>query len=219
MKTFNKKGLYNSYDRNHRERDALDYYSTPTEEVENILSELKIDFNNKTILEPSCGGGHMVKGIMNYIKNLNNCSSVIFATDIVERANDIEFIHSVGSQYDFLSDNYQLPTDKNIDYIIMNPPYSTIEPFVIRALEIADEGVLMLARLQFLEGQGRYDNILKNNPPSKVFVYVDRIKCNKNGDPNISIGAVQAYAWFYWDKTKEDKTTNLYWIRRANKKE
>lgn len=29
MKTYNKKGLYNSYDKNHKERDSLDYYSTP----------------------------------------------------------------------------------------------------------------------------------------------------------------------------------------------
>lgn len=56
MKTFNKKGLYNSYDRNHKERDALDYYSTPTAEVTNILNILNLDFNNMIILEPTCGG-------------------------------------------------------------------------------------------------------------------------------------------------------------------
>ena len=30
---YNKRGLYNGYDKKHKERDALDYYSTPTEEV------------------------------------------------------------------------------------------------------------------------------------------------------------------------------------------
>ena len=29
---YNTKGLYNAYDKNHKERDALDYYSTPTDE-------------------------------------------------------------------------------------------------------------------------------------------------------------------------------------------
>lgn len=56
MKTYNKKGLYNSYDKKHKERDALDYYSTPTKEVTNILKELKLDFSNQVILEPCCGG-------------------------------------------------------------------------------------------------------------------------------------------------------------------
>ena len=38
MKNYTVKGLYNSYDRKHKERDALDYYATPIEEVTNILS-------------------------------------------------------------------------------------------------------------------------------------------------------------------------------------
>ena len=56
---YNKRGLYNGYDKKHKERDALDYYSTPTEEVINILNTLGYDFSNETILEPCIGGGHM----------------------------------------------------------------------------------------------------------------------------------------------------------------
>ena len=52
MKNYTVKGLYNSYDKNHKERNALDYYSTPTKEVINILNILKLDFNDKSILEP-----------------------------------------------------------------------------------------------------------------------------------------------------------------------
>lgn len=52
MKNYTIKGLYNSYDKNHKERDALDYYSTPAREVINILDTLNIDFNNESILEP-----------------------------------------------------------------------------------------------------------------------------------------------------------------------
>ena len=29
----------------------------------------------------------------------------------------------------------------------MNPPYATIEPFMIRALDIAQKGVIMLGRI------------------------------------------------------------------------
>lgn len=67
---YSKKGSYAGYDKNHKERAALDYYSTPTEEVINILETLNLPFKNgDVILEPCAGGGHMVKGIFDYIKN------------------------------------------------------------------------------------------------------------------------------------------------------
>jgi hypothetical protein len=96
----------------------------------------------------------------------------------------------------------------------MNPPYSVIEPFTIRALEIAEKGVIMLARLQFLEGSSRYETILENNPPTDIYVYVDRIQCWKDGvEPKGS--SAQAYAWFVWDKAKK-QAPQIHWIRRAS---
>ena len=84
MKTYNNRGLYNKYDKNHKQRDKLDYYSTPTEEVTNILSTLQIDFDNSTILEPCCGGGHMVQGIVYYLSS-SYYNYKIIATDIKDR--------------------------------------------------------------------------------------------------------------------------------------
>ncbi len=52
LEQYNKKGLYNGYDKNHKERDALDYYSTPTEEVVNILETIQLDLSDNIILEP-----------------------------------------------------------------------------------------------------------------------------------------------------------------------
>ena len=232
-KTYNKLGLYNSYDKKHKERDALDYYATPTEEVESILRRVNINFGEQIILEPCVGGGHMLDGILNFLVDeiefgYSKIPKHIISTDIKDRgakeycwrnAEDEENIPQEGDelftfQYglDFLADDYPY---NSVDYIIMNPPYSTIEPFTIRALEIAEKGVLMLARLQFLEGKGRYENILRDNPPTDVYVYVDRIKCYKNGDFSQTESSAQAYAWFYWDKTKENKETKLHWIRRV----
>ena len=208
MKGYNKKGLYNGYDKKHKERDALDFYATPVNEVENILNVTYINLDDVTVLEPCCGDGAMVKGIKQYWPNAH-----IIATDVKERATaSYEFDHLAGDDYDFLSDNY--PINEDIDYIIMNPPYSTIEPFVIRALEIAEKGVLMLGRLQFLEGKSRYENILKDNPPTDVWVYVDRIKCYKNGNTSLPGSSAQAYAWFFWNKEIKTLDTRLHWIRR-----
>lgn len=217
METYNKKGLYNSYDKNHKERDALDYYATPTEEVVNILKEMQLNFSNTTILEPCCGGGHMVKGIKEYCSNYANSDGYyIYATDVKDRNSVLTSEeYEAGEKFNFLSDSYPC---SRADYVIMNPPYSIIEPFVIRGLEIAEKGLLVLARLQFLEGEKRYTNILKDNPPTDVYVYVDRIKCYKNGDFSNAESSAQAYAWFYWDKSKENKETKVHWLRRSNKK-
>lgn len=61
MGQYNKKGMYAGYDKNHKEREKKDYYSTPTEEVFNILDKMDFKFvDTDVILEPSCGGGHML---------------------------------------------------------------------------------------------------------------------------------------------------------------
>lgn len=216
MGQYSKKGLYAGYDKNNKEREALDYYATPPEEVTNILNVMGIEFDPcDLILDPACGGGHMIKGIAEYGNNPK-----ILGTDIMNRSNELTkkleedeniFIH-YGKEYDFLSDNY---LDNNrCDYVIMNPPFSVIIPFVQHALDIANCGVLMLGRLQFLEGKERYEKILKDNPPSKIWVYTDRIACYKNGDFSIKPSSIQAYAWFYWNKLDESKETKLYNIRR-----
>lgn len=72
MGQYNNKGLYNSYKKNNKEREVDDYYATPTLEVLNILETTCFDFTDKTILEPCCGGGHMVEGIEEYLKKYND---------------------------------------------------------------------------------------------------------------------------------------------------
>ena len=206
MGLYNTKGLYNSYDRNHAERDKLDYYATPPGETLNILKTLGYDFSDCTILEPSCGGGHMAKDIYEYC----NDTTTITCTDIHEQEQIFEYPHFTGEEYDFLADDYPIDT---ADWIIMNPPYATIEPFVIRALEIADKGVIMLARLQFLEGKKRFENILSTNPPTDIYVYVDRIQCWKAGIKPTGSSS-QAYAWFVWRKTENNEFPQVHWMKR-----
>lgn len=212
MGQYSKKGLYTGYDKNHKEREALDYYATPPKEVTNILEVLGLDLTGANILEPCCGGGHMVEGIWQYNRRAN-----ILATDIMQRTNYFltrdavgdTIMYYYGTKYDFLSDDYPI---EHADYVIMNPPFSIIIPFVQRSLEIADKGVLMLGRLKFVESQKRYTEIFKDNPPTKIWAYVDRIACYKNGDFSEKPSSIEAYAWFYWDKADTSKETKFDWI-------
>ena len=212
MGQYTNKGLYNSYDKNNKERDALDYYATPTAEVVNILKELNTDFTNQIILEPCIGGGHMALGIENYLAIKDYKDFQLYGTDIKDRgfvSNNWNLTYGL----DFFADDYPIDT---ANWIIMNPPYSVIEPFLIRALEIADSGIIMLARLQFLEGEKRYEKILSENPPTDVYIYVDRVQCWKNGTKPEGTSA-QAYAWFIWNKKEQTIAPRIHWLRRADK--
>ena len=143
MGQYTNKGLYNAYKKNNKEREANDFYATPTVEVENILCELGYDFSGASILEPCVGGGHMAEGILSYLKSTNSRRNKLFATDIKDRGYSTEDWHC---QYnlDFLADEY--PIEK-ADVVIMNPPYSILEPFLIRALEIAEHKLIVLCRM------------------------------------------------------------------------
>lgn len=191
-----------------------DYYSTPTEEVLNILQHLNLNFTSEdTILDPGAGGGHMIEGIREY-----STEPTIYATDIIDRNNSlIEKQKESGINWsiqDFLSTDYSI---NEVDYIIMNPPFKLIEPFLLHSFEIANKGILMLGRLQFLEGQSRYKKIFSNFPPTDTYVYIDRISCHKNGDTSKKESSAQAYAWFYWDYQKMNEKPLLHWIHRIEK--
>jgi len=48
------------YNKNHDNRQINDYYATPPEEVKNILQHEKL---YGTILDNSCGEGHLIKEV------------------------------------------------------------------------------------------------------------------------------------------------------------
>jgi hypothetical protein len=209
MGQYTKKGLYNSYKKNNTERAKDDYYSTPPGEVYNILTTLNYDFSNKTILEPCIGGGHMADGIVKYLEE-KHCTNVkLIGTDIQDRGfNNDKW--NLTYEKDFLADDY--PIDK-ADIVIMNPPYSTLEPFIIRALEIAQDKLVVLCRTQATEGASRYEKIYQDTPFTDIYQYVDRIQCWRNGVPPTGSSA-QAYCWLVWDKKKQNTNPQFHWIRR-----
>lgn len=205
-------GMYGKYKKANKEREANDYYATKPEEVRNILETAGINLDGYNVLEPCAGEGYMLKGIEDYIAG-KGWKVNLYGGDIKYREKNVsKTSFQVGEDMDFLGDNYKIPWDP--DWIIMNPPYSIAEPFTIRALEMANKGLVILVRLQFLEGKGRFENIFKDNPPNDVYVYVDRIKCYKNGNFSDEKDKIQAYCWIIWDKSRSNKTL-LHWIRKA----
>lgn len=165
---------------NHSEKDRseLDYYGTNPKTLEALLEKEIFD---KDVWEPGSGHGNLVNVLK--AKGYN-----VWSTDI----------HDYGCQdmiIDFLNfyDGYQ-------GDIIMNPPYNLADEFVKKALSQVDEGhkVAALLRLQYLEGNKRYETILKDNPPKHVYPFVNRQVCSAKDD--FTESSALAYAWFVWEK-------------------
>ncbi len=83
MGLYNKQGLYSGYKKNNKEREALDYYATSPQEVTNILEIMNLSLNDSVVLDPCAGGGHMIKGIIDYMKSsMPSKSYILYATDV-----------------------------------------------------------------------------------------------------------------------------------------
>lgn len=77
--------------------------------------------------------------------------------------------------------------------------------FVKHALDISMDStkVAMFLKIQFLETKKRYE-LFKEYPPKKIYVFVNRVNCGKNGVFGKESSAV-CYCWFVWEKGYQDK--------------
>lgn len=182
------------------EREANDYYATDPKAITCLL-KYETDLNNSDVWECAVGGGHIAERLKQYGCNVK-CS------DIVDRGYpDTEII-------DFL--NYD---GGYVGNIITNPPYKYCAEFINKAIEVLNKNykenytrgsiVAMLLKLTTLESRKRYEKVFKKNPPQKIYVFVDRLACGKNGIFEGS--SAVCYAWFIWgvDNYLEPK---IYWI-------
>lgn len=99
--------------------------------------------------------------------------------------------------------------------IITNPPYNSAESFVRQGLALSDEKFALLLRLAFLEGANRANTIFSKSPPSRVWVFSERITFYMAGAERKGSGTT-AYAWFVWDKNAVG-STELRWFKPGYK--
>jgi hypothetical protein len=162
------------------ERSALDYYGTDPVAVQDLLDREK--FQNY-IWEPTAGHHNIV--------------DVLEAEGYSVRKSDI-FDYGFGDELiDFLSEGN---SESFAGDICMNPPYKEANEFVAKAISLVKPGCKVAAflRLLFLEGQKRYEQIFKDNPPKVVYVFSKRQVCSKVDD--FTEGSAVAYCWCVWEK-------------------
>ena len=170
-------------------REENDFYATNPETLKMFLYEFWKDntFEGNEILEPACGQGHISKTLKELLPNFN-----ITSTDLIDRG------YGVGG-IDFLTYDYK----KMFDVVITNPPFSLAKEFIEKGLKISNKHVIMLCKIQLLEGTKRKEMFF-NTPLKYVYVHTTRQATWKEGkplDPNGKKWATtMCLAWFVWDK-------------------
>lgn len=167
--------------------DSLDYFPTPPcatrALIEIVFKHLRITVDNASAREPACGEGHIAEVLTEYFAQVS-------ASDI--------FDYGYGDVADFLDEH----TSQTADWFITNPPFDEkAEAFLTRMLALARVGVGMFVRLQWLEGEGRYERIFDPamTPPTLVAFFSERIAlCKGRWDPEG--GTATAYIWLVWIK-------------------
>lgn len=168
-----------------KDRETQDFYPTPQYATLELLKREKFE---GSIWECACGDGAISK--------LLPKENEIISSDIVDRGYGETGI-------DFLN------TYKQVNNIVTNPPYKLAQEFIEHALECADKKVIMLLKLNFLEGQKRY-KLFADSPLKTVYVFSKRLSFDKGNEKGKGNGLL-AYAWYVWEKGFEGSPT-IEWI-------
>lgn len=162
-------------------REEYDFYATDPIALEKLLEV--IDFELRDVWEPSCGMGHLSEVLVKH--NLHHRSS-----DLIDRG-----YGEVG--VDFFEQNEVHHGD-----ILTNPPYKYAVEFCKKGLDLVEDGrhVLMLMRVQFLEGSRRKP-FLKSGNLKYVYISSARVRVAKGGDfIKYDTPSANCYAWFVFQK-------------------
>lgn len=172
--------------------DGPDFYPTPPWATFALINNESFKGN---IWECACGDGAMSKV-------LELTGNTVISSDLYDRG-----FGEIG--HDFLDTSRCAPN------IITNPPYHSAEGFVASALRQADYKFALLVRLAFLESANRARTIFGTNPPSRVWVFSERITFYMKGATRAGSGTT-AYAWLVWDKDAPSGT-ELKWFKPGYK--
>lgn len=172
--------------------EGPDFFPTPRWATFALIDNEQFDGD---IWECACGDGAMSRV-------LEGAGTSIISSDLYDRG-----YGEIG--VDFLSPN------RMADNIVTNPPYNCAEGFVASGIKHSRRKLALLLRLAFLEGANRANTIFSHSPPSRVWVFSERITFYPSGISPKGSGTT-AYAWFVWDKDAPSRT-ELNWLKPGYK--
>ena len=185
--TYNLNGGFKPTVKRFADLDGPDYFPTPAWATHALVDNEKFKGG---IWECACGDGAMSKVL--------ETAAPVVSSDLYPRG-----YGEVG--VDFLT------AKSKADNIITNPPYNAAEGFVRSGVKLSRRKFALLLRLAFLEGANRAKTIFTECPPSRVWVFSERITFYPSGVERQGTGTT-AYAWFVWDKDASSGT-ELKWLK------
>lgn len=177
----------------HENRDKNDFYATP---LAGIMPLLRCEKFEGDVWEPACGEGAISEAFKAW-------GYGVVSTDLVHRGYG-EGFNATGNGVDFL-----MQTKPRARNIVTNPPFSLLNEFIVKGLELNFGKLCLFARLQALESIDR-GKIFKDNPPARIHVFSERITTYRTDYEGKGKG-MMAFAWFCWDRGFAGKTT-VDWI-------
>lgn len=195
------------------EREENDFYSTDPDCVRDLL---KVETFSNTVLEPCCGTG-------NISKVLEEAGYTVISTDLIDRG------YGRGG-VDFFKHYQEIDTP-----IITNPPFGLATEFVehIFTHAVKPIKIALFLKLQFLEGQDRFNKIYKLGHLKKIYIYSKRVACYKNDEMwqknedgsfkldrngnKLKTQSAVCYAWYIFDLSYNGKP-EVDWITNFDDK-
>ncbi len=190
--TYNLNGGFKPTMKRFADLDGPDFFPTPAWATHALIDNERFDGD---IWESACGNGAMSKV-------LETAARSVYSSDLYDRGYGEAGV-------DFLK------ADWCADNIVTNPPYNAAEAFVRSGVPLARRKFALLLRLAFLEGGNRANTIFSETPPSRVWVFSERITFYPAGAVQAGSGTT-AYAWFVWDKDAPSGT-ELKWFKPGYK--
>jgi len=197
-------------------KSSSDLYITPKEALFAIFPYVNADVRAmaKTNLEPNllepCSGLGDIADF--FCDNLDSCVSIT-ANELYACEDRSKLLWRPNYRLDFLEDDHALANRKGtFDMIIANPPYNKATEFVLKGFEYAPVQWHFL-RLNFLEGQKRYDQLLSLGKLTDVYIFTYRVSCDKGYDREETANSV-CYAWFRFDNNYSG-SPRLHWLTKG----
>lgn len=185
--TYNFNGAFKPTTKRFADIEGPDFFPTPPWATHALLEVEKFTGD---VWECACGDGAMSEVLKKY-------GNSVQSSDLFDRGygeSGVDFLKSA----------------RRAENIVTNPPYNSAKGFVEQGASLANSKFALLLRLAFLEGADRARSIYKHCPPSRVWVFSERITFYPAGVEAKGTGTT-AYAWFVWDKSSPS-ITELKWL-------
>lgn len=193
--------------------DSLDDFPTPPWATRALCEHLALHSARRlgelTCREPAANRGYMFRPLNEYFAYVEGFD-----------------VHDYGAGFPVADFLFPTPLDQ-VDWTISNPPFRLAEQFIERALASSREGVAMLVRSAFLEGEERCEQLFSLLPPSQILQFSERVvmhkgvlrqagskyECPDTGEMKRASSAT-AYCWLVWRFVcgKLPAVTTFHWL-------